>query len=44
MDGIDAYRILRNIEATLNREIAAELKQGAATSERVPIAPEPEGG
>ena len=44
MDGIDAYRILRNIEATLNREIAAELKQGAATSERVPIAPEPESG
>jgi hypothetical protein len=42
MDGIDAYRILRNIEATMNREIAAELKQGAH-AERVPIAPEPEG-
>jgi hypothetical protein len=44
MDGIDAYRLLRNIEATLNREIAAELKQGARATERVPIAPEPEGG
>jgi hypothetical protein len=44
MDGIDAYRLLRNIEATLNREIAAELKQSARATERVPIAPEPEGG
>jgi len=28
MDGIDVYRLLRNIEATLNREIVSELKQG----------------
>lgn len=32
MDGIDAYRLLRNIEATLNREITAELKQAAPAS------------
>jgi hypothetical protein len=44
MDGIDAYRLLRNIEATLNREIAAELKQDASGAEAVTIAPEPEDG
>jgi hypothetical protein len=44
MDGIDAYRLLRNIEAALNREIAAELEQRALAAERVAIASEPEGG
>jgi hypothetical protein len=44
MDGIEAYRVLRNIEATLNREIAAELKQGVHAAEHITIAPEPGGG
>jgi hypothetical protein len=44
MDGIDAYRILRNIEAVLNREIVAELKQGTRTADAVAIEPAPEDG
>ena len=39
MDGIDAYRILRNIEAVLNREIVAELKQGTRAADAVAIEP-----
>ena len=39
MDGIDAYRILRNIEAVLNREIVAELKQGTPAADAVAIEP-----
>jgi hypothetical protein len=43
MDGIDAYRIVRSIETTLNREIAAELKQGIEAPERITIQPEQNG-
>ncbi len=31
MDGVDAYRVLRDVEATMNREIVAELKEAAAS-------------
>jgi hypothetical protein len=41
MDGIDAYRFLRSIEATLNREIVAELKQGARAPQAVITAARP---
>ena len=44
MDGIDAYRLLRNIETTLNREIAAELKQGSGARDRVAIESGQNGG
>jgi hypothetical protein len=37
MDGIDAYRLLRNIETALNRDIAAELKQDSGAKDRVTI-------
>lgn len=32
MDGVEAYRIVRDLEATMNRDIAAELKAGPAHS------------
>lgn len=34
MDGVEVYRIVRELEATLNRDIVAELKDGRATSRR----------
>jgi hypothetical protein len=37
IDGIDTYRVLRHIEATLNRDIAAELKQDSSAKDRVAI-------
>jgi hypothetical protein len=42
MDGIELYRILRDLEATLNRDIAAELREhttGNAQGPSVPLAP-----
>jgi hypothetical protein len=44
MDGIDAYRLLRNIETTLNREIVLELKQSSDSTDRVTIEPGQDGG
>jgi hypothetical protein len=32
MDGVELFRILRDLEATLNRDIVAELKQASASS------------
>lgn len=34
MDGVEVYRIVRELEATLNRDIVAELKNGRAASRR----------
>jgi hypothetical protein len=35
IDGIGVYRILRNIEDTLNREIVAELERGSNVGSRL---------
>jgi hypothetical protein len=32
MDGVEAYRIVRDLEATMNRDIVAELKDGRAAA------------
>lgn len=39
MDGVDLYRILRDLEATMNGDIAAEIKIAAAGPESAPLAP-----
>jgi hypothetical protein len=36
MDGVELYRIVRDLEATMNRDIAAELAGGPASAEQVP--------
>jgi hypothetical protein len=39
MDGIELYRILRDLEATMNRDSVAELRQHAAGSVQTPAVP-----
>ena len=36
MDGVELYRILRDLEATMNRDIAAELSGQPASTEARP--------
>jgi hypothetical protein len=39
MDGIEVYRLIRDLEATMNRDIAAELGGGSASSEAPSLLP-----